>query len=83
VTTNGQTEAVGGHFWDGRADTLALQALGPLLNPLEMNNHSRQAVVAKVAASRYASLFQQQFGANAFCRHRCRLHRHRHGHRSL
>jgi len=66
VTTNGQTEAVGGHFWDGRADTLALQALGPLLNPLEMNNHSRQAVVAKVAASRYASLFQQQFGANAF-----------------
>ena len=66
VTSNGQTEAVGGHFWDGRADTLALQALGPLLNPLEMNNPSRQAVVAKVAASRYASLFQQQFGANAF-----------------
>lgn len=64
VTTNGETEALGGHFWDGRSDTLALQALGPLLNPLEMNNPSRQAVVNKIAASRYAGLFRQTFGAN-------------------
>ncbi len=66
ITTNGTTEASGGHFWDGRADTLAQQALGPLLNPLEMNNPSRRAVVDKIAASRYAPLFRQQFGANIF-----------------
>lgn len=64
VTIDGQTEATGGHFWDGRADTLALQALGPLLNPLEMNNASRKAVVDKIAASNYAELFKQEFGAN-------------------
>jgi cytochrome c peroxidase len=63
VTTDGETEALGGHFWDGRSDTLALQALGPLLNPLEMNNPSRQAVINKIASSRYAGLFRQTFGA--------------------
>ncbi len=65
-TDDGETEAVGGHFWDGRADTLALQALGPFLNPLEMNNASKQAVVDKIAAAPYAALFRQQFGANIF-----------------
>lgn len=66
VTTNGETEAQGGHFWDGRADTLALQALGPLLNPLEMNNPSRQAVIVKIMASPYAAQFRAEFGANVF-----------------
>ena len=66
VTTAGETEASGGHFWDGRADTLALQALGPLLNPLEMNNASRKAVVDKIAASAYAPLFKQEFGSTIF-----------------
>jgi len=66
VTTNGETEAVGGLFWDGRADSAELQALGPLLNPLEMNNPDRQSVVNKIAASRYAAQFQQAFGANIF-----------------
>lgn len=65
-TEDGATEAIGGHFWDGRADTLALQALGPFLNPLEMNNASKRAVVDKIAAARYAPLFRQQFGANIF-----------------
>lgn len=64
VTKNGQTEAVGGHFWDGRADTLALQALGPFLNTLEMNNPSAKAVVAKIAAAPYATLFTQEFGVS-------------------
>ena len=66
VTTDGVTEATGGHFWDGRADTLAQQALGPLLNPLEMNNASKRAVVDKIAAARYAPLFRQVFGAGIF-----------------
>lgn len=66
ATTDGETEASGGHFWDGRADTLALQALGPLLNPLEMNNSSRRAVVDKIAASGYAQLFRQEFGSAIF-----------------
>lgn len=65
-TEDGETEAIGGHFWDGRADTLELQALGPFLNPLEMNNASKRAVVDKIAAARYAPLFRQQFGANIF-----------------
>ncbi len=65
-TDDGETEAIGGHFWDGRADTLAIQAQGPFLNPLEMNNPSKQAVVAKIAAAPYAALFRQQFGANIF-----------------
>jgi cytochrome c peroxidase len=57
--------AVGGHFWDGRADTLAIQALQPFLNAVEMNNPNAAAVVAKVAAAPYAALFKQQFGNNA------------------
>ena len=66
ITTDGVTEASGGHFWDGRADTLALQALGPLLNPLEMNNPDRKSVVDKIARSSYANLFKQEFGADIF-----------------
>ncbi len=61
-----ETEAAGGHFWDGRADTLPLQALGPFLNPLEMNNPDRKSVVDKIAASAYAPLFRQEFGAAIF-----------------
>lgn len=42
----------GGFFWDGRADTLQEQALGPLYNPLEMN-----ATPAKLAAALKASSY--------------------------
>jgi cytochrome c peroxidase len=66
ATADGETEASGGHFWDGRAATLALQALGPLLNPLEMNNASRKAVVDKIAAAGYAPQFLREFGAAVF-----------------
>jgi cytochrome c peroxidase len=55
----------GGQFWDGRADTLAQQALLPLLNPLEMNNPDVASVVAKVAAAPYAAQFTAVFGAAA------------------
>ena len=66
VTTDGVTEAVGGLFWDGRGDSAELQALGPLLNPLEMNNPNRRSVVDKIAQSRYAAQFRQVFGADIF-----------------
>ena len=62
---------VGGMFWDGRAtgwtlgDPLAEQAQGPLLNPLEHNNASPATVVAKVAASTYAPLFEQVWGSGS------------------
>ena len=65
--TNGtQWKPIGGHFWDGRADTLALQALGPLLAPLEMNNADAASVVRKVAASPYANLMREEFGSTIF-----------------
>ncbi|WP_280808702.1 cytochrome-c peroxidase [Variovorax boronicumulans] len=56
----------GGLMWDGRAATLATQAGMPLLNPLEMNNPSKEAVVKAVQASTYAGLFRQAFGAGVF-----------------
>jgi len=66
VTTNNETEALGGLFWDGRADSPQLQALGPLLNPLEMNNKNSKSVVEKIAMSPYALLFQKEFGSDIF-----------------
>jgi cytochrome c peroxidase len=62
---------IGGQFWDGRAtgevlgDPLADQALGPFLNPVEMANTSKKQVVSDVAASDYADLFSQVWGAQS------------------
>ena len=58
--------AGGGFMWDGRATTLATQPELPLLNPIEMNNASKDAVVQAVKAGSYADLFKQAFGANVF-----------------
>jgi len=58
--------AGGGFMWDGRAATLASQALLPLLNPLEMGAASKADVVAAVQAGSYADLFRKAFGADAF-----------------
>lgn len=66
TNTAGTIKAVGGHFWDGRADTLALQALGPFLASAEMNNPNAAAVVHKVAAAPYANLMRAEFGATIF-----------------
>ncbi len=55
----------GGQFLDGRAATANAQAKGPFLNPLEMNNASAAAVVAKLRNAEYAGLFTTVFGANA------------------
>jgi cytochrome c peroxidase len=62
---------VGGMFWDGRAtgwrlgDPLAEQAQGPFLNPLEQNLAGPSDVISIVAASSYAGLFEQVWGAGA------------------
>jgi len=52
----------GGQFRDGRAATLEEQAAGPLLNPAEMNNPSKAAVVAKVLAGPYGDLARATLG---------------------
>ncbi|HTQ72484.1 MAG TPA: cytochrome c peroxidase [Acidocella sp.] len=54
----------GGMFWDGRADTLQQQALGPMLNPLEMDGGSIDRIAAKLRAAPYANRFVQLFGAD-------------------
>jgi cytochrome c peroxidase len=57
---------VGGQFRDGRANDLVQQASGPLLNPVEMNNPSKAAVVAKVREGAYADLARSVFGKDVF-----------------
>ena len=55
----------GGLFWDGRAATLQAQAVGPLLNPLEMNNADTTAIQAKLKAAAYASQILVLYGSHA------------------
>lgn len=58
----------GGLFWDGRAtgwtlgDPLAEQAMGPFLNPLEMNNPNERFVCLNVQRTGYAVLFEDVWG---------------------
>jgi cytochrome c peroxidase len=59
-------EARGGQFWDGRANDLVEQPSGPLMNPLEMNNPTADAVVDKVKAAAYAPKMTAVFGPDAF-----------------
>jgi cytochrome c peroxidase len=56
---------VGGLFWDGRADSLAEQAQGPPLNPLEMANPDVETIAAKLRALDYAPLFAEVYGKDA------------------
>lgn len=52
----------GGLFWDGRADSLQLQAYGPMLNPVEMANTSLDEVAHKLLVAKYHDQFKQLFG---------------------
>ncbi len=56
---------IGGLFWDGRADSLEDQANGPLMNPLEMANPSKQVVVDKLRMGPNADAFRAAFGDDA------------------
>ncbi|HMK50126.1 MAG TPA: cytochrome c peroxidase [Dissulfurispiraceae bacterium] len=55
---------IGGQFWDGRAATLADQAKGPFLNPVEMNN-TKDGVIAAVRTSHYSLLFKRVYGIHS------------------
>lgn len=52
----------GGQNWDGAAATLEAQAKLPFLNPLEMNNPSKLAVVQEVRSGKSAQLFRKVYG---------------------
>lgn len=53
-------------FWDGRAASLEAQAVGPLMNPIEMAMPSADAVVERVKeGGRYDAAFKDAFGEDA------------------
>ncbi len=56
----------GGLFWDGRADTLQIQANGPLFNPAEMAATTPEDVAGKLEHAEYAGDFTALFGPNIF-----------------
>ena len=62
-------QTTGGLFWDGRVDSLEEQANGPLMNPLEMANPSKQVVIDKLRlgpnADADADAFRAAFGADS------------------
>ena len=66
VEKDGKRVPAGGHFWDGRADTLEEQAKQPFFNPVEMNNADTPALIAKVAKSAYADAFRKEWGEPIF-----------------
>jgi cytochrome c peroxidase len=52
----------GPQFWDGRADSLEAQAVGPIANPIEMG-FTHEGVVARLAGIPvYAKQFEKIFG---------------------
>ncbi|MEM9394724.1 MAG: cytochrome c peroxidase [Pseudomonadota bacterium] len=57
----------GGQFWDGRASTLADQAGGPPLNPIEMGMPDEAAIVARLREDPiYEDAFPALFGTDVF-----------------
>ncbi|MGY6769714.1 cytochrome-c peroxidase [Komagataeibacter sp. NFXK3] len=52
-------------FWNARADTLAQQAAGPVMNPVEMGSHDWSAVADRLRADpTYAPAFAAAFGSD-------------------
>ncbi|MFD1553065.1 cytochrome-c peroxidase [Putridiphycobacter roseus] len=52
------------YFWDGRSETLEIQALEPVVNPIEMHEQWPNAVARLQASSTYPSLFEKAFNTN-------------------
>lgn len=60
-------EYVGGQFLDGRADTLAIQAMGPPVNPVEMGLPNGQTVVQRIQENPfYVENFKRLYGKGVF-----------------
>jgi cytochrome c peroxidase len=51
-------------FWDGRADTLEAQAIGPMANPIEMGNTHAAIVENLKKLNGYHALFAKAFGSD-------------------
>ena len=66
VEDEGEWVPVGGQFLDGRADTLALQAAGPFVNPREMAMPDKASVVRRLRRAEYAGTFKKVFGPRVF-----------------
>ena len=56
---------LGGLFWDGRANSLAEQAMGPPLNPLEMANRDTALLAVKIRSLDYSDQFVEIYGDHA------------------
>ncbi len=56
---------LGGLFWDGRANSLAEQAMGPPLNPLEMANQDTALLAVKIRSLDYSDQFAEIYGDHA------------------
>jgi cytochrome c peroxidase len=48
-------------FWDGRAETVELQATGPIVNPVEMASNEAQVVQVLSSIPRYVELFRAAY----------------------
>eukprot|EP01029_Cantina_marsupialis_P023707 TRINITY_DN59716_c0_g1_i1.p1 TRINITY_DN59716_c0_g1~~TRINITY_DN59716_c0_g1_i1.p1 ORF type:complete len:388 (-),score=104.62 TRINITY_DN59716_c0_g1_i1:18-1181(-) len=58
---------VGGQFWDGREATLAGQAGGPPLNPIEMGMPSKESVVDRLKENTYyVETMKKLYGEDVF-----------------
>jgi cytochrome c peroxidase len=55
----------GGLFWDGRANSLTEQAMGPPLNPLEMATPDTATIAELIRTLDYAQQFEEIYGAGA------------------
>ena len=51
----------GPQFWDGRAESLEAQAVGPIANPIEMGNTHEQAVKTIAGIAGYKAQFDKIF----------------------
>jgi cytochrome c peroxidase len=57
-----EKDYIGGHFYDGRAANIMIQAGFPFFTPEEMNLEDRKILVEKIRTSEYAGLFKKVFG---------------------
>ena len=59
---DGKSEAAGGLFWDGRANSLEEQARGPLFSAAEMNLKDEAELAARLRSAPYAAQLRTTFG---------------------